>query len=237
MSLSDDQIQALASALDPKRVKQREGGSRRKLSYIETWDAKRACNEIFGFGGWGYEITELADLGIEKTTRERNGKQEEGHRVAYRCRLRLLVDECHPVEDVGYGEDVSYTSVLQSHELAIKEAVSDALKRALVAFGEQFGLSLYDKDAATPKRAAPKIVEQKATKKQQQISITATKLGIDDELRHRLILLLTDGRTQSSKDIPDEHVDKIVEQLKFFAQDKDAGMVALRKWEAKQAAA
>jgi len=234
MSLTDDQIQALAAALDPKRVKQREGAARKRLSYIETWDAKRAANEIFGYGNWGYEIAELVDLGIEKHTSS-NGR--EGHRVAYRCRLRLLVDDCHPVEDVGYGEDVSYTSVLQSHELAIKEAVSDALKRALVAFGEQFGLSLYDKDAAAPKRAAPKPVEQKATKKQQQIVITATKLGIDDELRHRLILLLTDGRTQSSKDIPDEHVDKIIEQLRFFAQNKDAGMAALRKWEAKQAAA
>ena len=34
------------------------------------------------------------------------------------------------------------------HESAIKEAESDALKRALKSFGDQFGLSLYDKDKA-----------------------------------------------------------------------------------------
>jgi len=34
------------------------------------------------------------------------------------------------------------------HESAIKEAESDARKRALMQFGDQFGLSLYDKDKA-----------------------------------------------------------------------------------------
>jgi recombination DNA repair RAD52 pathway protein len=35
----------------------------------------------------------------------------------------------------------------QSHETAIKGAVTDGIKRALRSFGDQFGASLYDKDA------------------------------------------------------------------------------------------
>ena len=48
-------------------------------------------------------------------------------------------------------------------ELASKEAVTDALKRCLRYYGEQFGLSLYDKDNAPmtiPEIAAAKIVTE-----------------------------------------------------------------------------
>ena len=36
--------------------------------------------------------------------------------------------------------------LFRSHESAIKEAETDAMKRALMTFGNQFGLALYDKD-------------------------------------------------------------------------------------------
>jgi hypothetical protein len=45
----------------------------------------------------------------------------------------------------------------EAHEVAYKGAVTDALKRALRHFGEQFGLGLYDRrnavDATSPKGA------------------------------------------------------------------------------------
>jgi DNA repair and recombination protein RAD52 len=44
----------------------------------------------------------------------------------------------------GFGTGVSKT-LADSHENAGKEAVTDALKRAMRSFGNQFGLSLYDK--------------------------------------------------------------------------------------------
>ena len=39
-------------------------------------------------------------------------------------------------------------SIGDKYESAVKEAESDARKRALMQFGDQFGLSLYDKDKA-----------------------------------------------------------------------------------------
>ena len=39
-------------------------------------------------------------------------------------------------------------SIGDKNESAVKEAESDARKRALMQFGDQFGLSLYDKDKA-----------------------------------------------------------------------------------------
>jgi hypothetical protein len=43
----------------------------------------------------------------------------------------------------GHGIDVDLS---QAHESAIKEAETDAMKRALVTFGARFGLSLYDRN-------------------------------------------------------------------------------------------
>jgi hypothetical protein len=60
--------------------------------------------------------------------------------------------------------------------------------------------------------------------------------NIDDELRHRLIRRLTEGRTQSVKDIADEHVDKIVEQLNYYAMNPKGGLAALQEWERETAA-
>jgi DNA repair and recombination protein RAD52 len=43
----------------------------------------------------------------------------------------------------GFGNDHG-----EAHESAIKEAETDAMKRALMTFGNPFGLALYDKDKA-----------------------------------------------------------------------------------------
>ncbi len=238
--MNDIILKRLQSPLDPNRVKQREGASGRRLSYIETWDAKRAANDIFGYGKWGYEVVELDDIGIEKVVRKKDGA--EGHRVAYRCRVHLRVDGCLPVEDVGYGEDISYSSVLQSHELAAKEAVSDALKRALVAFGDQFGLGLYDKTApsnrAAPRSSSPpraragsRTPSKKLRAAQIRLVTAAKDADVDDTLRHRIIYRLTEGYTESVRDLDDDACDKITAQLGYFKTNREASMRRLEEWE------
>jgi hypothetical protein len=47
-------------------------------------------------------------------------------------------------EGCGFGSGID-RDVDQAHESAIKEAESDAMKRALMTFGNAFGLALYDK--------------------------------------------------------------------------------------------
>jgi len=63
------------------------------------------------------------------------------------ARIKIQVDpvglEEHRIsrEDVGWGQ----SSAKQGRELAVKEAVTDAMKRAFRTFGNAFGNSLYDK--------------------------------------------------------------------------------------------
>ena len=47
-------------------------------------------------------------------------------------------------EDVGFGTGIAKT-LADAHEGGAKEAVTDAIKRTLRSFGNQFGNSLYDK--------------------------------------------------------------------------------------------
>jgi DNA repair and recombination protein RAD52 len=142
MPFDDKTINDLQGGLDPPRVKQREGPSGRSLSYLAAHDVIRKANEVFGFGGWGYVVRQLAEFGTEKG---KTAKGKDFVRVGYRCIVELTVADRPPVSGVGYGEDISYTGTsVQQHELAVKEAESDALKRAFRNYGDQFGLSLYD---------------------------------------------------------------------------------------------
>lgn len=145
MTLTLAQQAALAADLDPRRVSQRAGGSGKALSYLKAHDVKRTANRIFGYDGWSYRVAELVSLGEEPFT-NRNGK--EGLRVGYRA---VVTVTAAGVErgDVGYGDAMEYTqSRITPHELAAKEAVSDALKRCLSSWGDQFGLVLYGEDPA-----------------------------------------------------------------------------------------
>lgn len=152
-------LERLSQPLDPSRVKSREGGGGRSLSYIEGHDAIRTANEIFGVGNWSYRVRELVSLGEEPV--ERNDRS--GFRAGYRAVVEVSVSfdpQKLPVvfSDVGYGDSLEYTgSRITVHELASKEAVTDALKRALKNFGDQFGLSLYDKAALKDIEARAKL--------------------------------------------------------------------------------
>lgn len=136
----------LSAPLDAGRVKQRDSGRGGSVSYLETHDVIRTANDIFGFGQWGHDIIELRNLG-SVTVHNRDGKA--GVHTGYVCVVRLTVNGCIPVSGVGYGDGVEYreSATVTAHELAAKEAESDALKRALKNFGDQFGLALYDKSA------------------------------------------------------------------------------------------
>lgn len=162
-----DAVKKLGEPLDRARVKTRPaGGSKPALSYLETHDIIRTANTIFGFGNWGHEVVELRPL--EPVAVTKDGKA--GFHLGYVCVVRLTVEGCVPVSGVGFGDAVEYRDVatVTAHELAAKEAESDALKRALKNFGDQFGLALYDKQAAsaghvtTPASAKPAAQTQAA---------------------------------------------------------------------------
>ena len=138
---NDKQLQVLNYELDSSRIKTREKGNI-SLSYIEGHDVIETANRIFGYGNWSYTITKL-----EQVSQETNHNQNVV--ICYKAVVRIIAcDISHTKEiareDVGFGTGVAKT-LSDAHEGAAKEAVTDALKRAMRSFGNQFGNSLYDK--------------------------------------------------------------------------------------------
>lgn len=150
--LDDKQSQALSEAFDASRIRKREGPGGKELSYIAGHDAIRTANRIFGYGQWGYHVTELVHIGTERYKGKAYGDKppQTKVRVAYRCTVSLLIEGARPTSGVGYGDATENyyedETSLTAHELAMKEAETDAMKRALKNFGDQFGLALYDED-------------------------------------------------------------------------------------------
>jgi hypothetical protein len=80
-------------------------------------------------------------------------KLSDGWGVSYVARIKLNVGGvCR--EGVGAGHGIDADLGL-AHESAIKEAATDAMKRAAMTFGNPFGLALYDKDQRAVEDAPP----------------------------------------------------------------------------------
>lgn len=144
MTFSPEQIAHLEAKLDRSAIKEREQ-SGRKLSYIEGWHAIAEANRIFGFDAWNRETIDIRCVseGPRKIGRT---NPRDGHGVSYIARVRITIGDVIR-EGVGSGHGIDVDLGL-AHESAIKEAETDAMKRALMTFGNPFGLALYDKTQA-----------------------------------------------------------------------------------------
>lgn len=138
---NQEQVQVLNQQLDSNRVKSRSKGNI-NLSYLEGFDIIETANKIFGYGNWSYSIDKLDYLSTEQN-------QNQNFVIAYKAIVKVIIFDKEHIQsisrtDVGTGTGISKTQA-EAHEGATKEAVTDALKRAMRSFGNQFGLSLYDK--------------------------------------------------------------------------------------------
>jgi len=179
---SPEQIAALAAPLDRAKVQTRSQAGR-SLAYLEGWQAIAEANRIFGFDGWQRQT--LATRCVSQAERPVGRDQKPGWGVTYTCRVRITVGaaDAEPVirEGCGAGHGID-ADLGQAHESALKEAETDAMKRALMTFGNPFGLALYDKqqrevtsNAATraPHRSLP------APEPDHQVPDTAGELGLE----------------------------------------------------------
>lgn len=136
MSFTPEQITRLEQKLDPDAVGVREGNA-----YVSNWHVVEMANSIFGFDGWHRETAHM-QCTYEGEFETRGGKTLPF--VGYIARVRIIVDG---VIREGTGGGVAMApSVGEAHENAAKNAETDATKRALMTFGNQFGLALYDKE-------------------------------------------------------------------------------------------
>lgn len=144
----EEVLQKLGKPLDPSRVRQRDAGRGRQVPYIEGHDAITTANDVFGFDGWSYRVEDV--------------------NVLVTGQGRLLYRAVVTVEAIGVKRTDLGSAIVEvrrdtgedspdGHDMAIKGAVTDGLKRALRTFGAQFGNELYDKTppAANTERSAP----------------------------------------------------------------------------------
>lgn len=147
----DAATEHLSARLDPSNVKKPDGKFGPKGDYIEGWHAIAEANRIFGFGNWSYTIKTMIKDSLTEGLDSRGQSQWQ---AAYTCIVTVTVGDVTR-EDVGFGSGFS-KQVGDAIEGATKEAVTDALKRALRTFGNPFGLALYDKSRANVGRDEPK---------------------------------------------------------------------------------
>src|SRR5207302_4856443 len=98
------------------------------------------ANRIFGFDGWDRQTVCAEYIPVEV---KRDPKV-----CAYVARVRISVRAgetvvCREGSGVGHGTGATLG---EAHESGLKEAETDAMKRALVTFGNLFGLALYDRE-------------------------------------------------------------------------------------------
>lgn len=143
MSLNDRQLDVLFRPINPSRIQQTDG-----YFNLEAWDVLAHLTRVFGFMDWDKEI-EYGLIYEDPATWKKDGQDRHGWDVAYHAKCRLTVrdpEEFATVhEDAATGSAKHQPSRADAHDLALKAAVSGALKRAAKDLGNQFGLSLYKK--------------------------------------------------------------------------------------------
>lgn len=156
-------IEELKKPLDSAKVKTRDVRGV-PLSYVEGWHVIAEANRIFGHDKWTRETIDL----IENTQPTTN--QKGNFVVSFRAKVRVTAYGVVR-EGVGYGSGINY-DIHSAYEGAIKEAETDAMKRALMTFGNPMGLALYDKDRANVEEVVVKINEVQKTTLENMIKET-----------------------------------------------------------------
>jgi len=134
--INQAQYDQLLKPLHPSRVAKRSQAGR-QLSYLEAWDVKAHLIRIFGFGGWSWNVLK-AELAFEEQNEKGNWN------VGYKVIGRLYISQLGCDYSEAAVGSASIPQRGEAHDMAIKTAESDALKRAAINLGTQFGLSLYN---------------------------------------------------------------------------------------------
>ena len=136
--------QRLGEPLDEGLVSHRKGRGNRSFAYLEGRTVIDQANRVFGHGAWGYDL--VGDVTLRKGESVDPKTREAKPWRAYAATVRVTVPGSPPRTDVGFHAVAEET--VEGHETAHKGAVTDALKRALRSYGDQFGNGLYG-DGAT----------------------------------------------------------------------------------------
>jgi recombination DNA repair RAD52 pathway protein len=200
----EQQIAMLDAPLDQRLISTRSGGGNSSLKYIEGHDAIDQADRIFGYGNWAYrplscEQTILIDP-VDGTPVG----------VTYKAQVELVVaGAIAPIVEVGSQPVVSWNvldtimskrkredqdrpiqkweevnarrTIVDAHEMAEKGSVTDALKRCLRTYGNQFGNGLYGDGRVDLDEPQPQQRQQSAPRTQQQSAKAAPQSQSQDD--------------------------------------------------------
>lgn len=142
--MSTELSKELDAKIPREVIQSREAGNGRKLDYLSGYYVIDRLNKVLGAGNWAYSAdANLVHQGVIST---RSGDTNSVH---YLAKVRLVVtigDKPTEFNDYGYGDGTDKSNPGKAHELAVKEAVTDGLKRCAKNLGMSFGLALYSKD-------------------------------------------------------------------------------------------
>jgi recombination DNA repair RAD52 pathway protein len=156
-------IKSLSKPLDMSRVKRRQAPGEGTIPYLEGFDVIQTANDIFGYR-WSFDllseprvmIWEQAVTIWDRQKRERVPVlvQETGQPRSHRVGMVYLTGKvtveldgkAYTHADVGRLAFTGDTP--EALDTALSGAATDCLKRCFRQLGDQFGLSLYDKEIA-----------------------------------------------------------------------------------------
>lgn len=128
----------LTQPLAGSRVATRGGGGGSKLSYLEAFDVKAMLIRTFGFANFSADVIDSQIVQIVPG----EGKYVT---VLAKCTVRLTIHETGATyTESACASQSGSQGMGEVADFAIKTAESDALKRAAIYLGTQFGLSLYN---------------------------------------------------------------------------------------------
>ncbi|KAJ3164753.1 DNA repair protein rad52 [Irineochytrium annulatum] len=147
----------LSQFLGPEFVSTRAGPGGTKLHYVEGHTAINLAHEIFGFDGWSHTIKETA-VDFCEPNREGSGINVGVWAVVT---ITLRDGTSHELnispltQDIGYGNMENAKCKGSALQKARKEAITDAIKRALKSFGNALGNCTYDKNYLKALKSMP----------------------------------------------------------------------------------
>jgi recombination DNA repair RAD52 pathway protein len=189
--ITELQQKVLMAGLNPDRVANRQQG-RQQLSYLEAWDVKATLIRVFGFGGFSAECLEAKIVDMREVPQSQG--QGKNWKVTAQASVRLTIHQTGAIYTESAIAGSAQPDITESMDMALKSAESDALKRAAIYLGTQFGLSLYDNgrtqdivkkvfspDQLWPK--PPKENQQQQQQPQQGPRVLPAGNGMTDEQR------------------------------------------------------
>lgn len=148
MRFSDDQEAKLNEHIPRSAIRQR-AQSGVTLDYVDGAYVIAGLNDVFGPAAWHDEYTTAQ---VVETSRDDKDRWVIG--ISMKCQLRIAaglqpsgLDGFVVKQGEGYGHGID-RSQGKAFESAVKEAETDALKRAARKLGWRLGLALYDKTGA-----------------------------------------------------------------------------------------